>query len=58
MRVTFLQIPSETGSVRTVTCNDQGMLLVGTKSNRILYGGFDKQFDTLVHVGAAKDDVF
>ena len=36
--------------MRTVAYNEQGMMLVGTKSNQILYGGFDKQFDTLIHV--------
>lgn len=48
----MFQLPENTGSVRTVTCNDQGMMLIGTKSNRILYGGFDKQFDTLVYVSS------
>ena len=49
-KLNFLQIPNDAGGVRAVTCNEQGLMLVGTKSNRILYGGFDKQFDTIVHV--------
>ncbi|XP_076816178.1 echinoderm microtubule-associated protein-like 2 isoform X2 [Clavelina lepadiformis] len=42
-------IPENAGSVRTISYNDQGNMLVGTKGNRILYGSFDQDFDTLVH---------
>ena len=50
LEISIFQISEDAGAVRVVTCNDEGRLLIGTRTNRVLSGGFDGQFEELVHV--------
>nr|CAB3242502.1 echinoderm microtubule-associated protein-like 2 [Phallusia mammillata] len=43
------QVSEETGSIRTISCDNQGLMLVGTKKNSILRGNFDSPLEVIVH---------